>query len=98
MWSQIISSSSQMPKMAILPSDDYCLMTIFLPCPEVVIISNTHCTARTTVVLHYFLSFQMHGANFRGARRSIPFAANSLELRRFLRPPMEARCGKFAAP
>ena len=44
MWSQIISSSSQTPKMAILPSDNYCLMTIFLPCPEVVIISNTHCT------------------------------------------------------
>ena len=45
MWSQIISSSSQTPIMAILPSDDYCLMTIFLPCPEVVIISNTHCIA-----------------------------------------------------
>ena len=44
MCSQIISSSSQTPKMAILPSEDYCLMTIFLPCPEVVIISNTHCT------------------------------------------------------
>ena len=44
MWSQIISSSSLLPKMAILPNDDYCLMTIFLPCPKVVIISNTHCT------------------------------------------------------
>ena len=43
MWSQIISSSLQMPKMAILPSDNYCLMTIFWLCPEVVIISNTHC-------------------------------------------------------
>ena len=43
MWSQIISSSSQTTKMVISPSDDYCLMTIFLPCPEVVIISYTHC-------------------------------------------------------
>ena len=33
--------------MAILPSDDYCLMTIFLPCPKVVIISNTHCISKT---------------------------------------------------
>ena len=45
MWSQLISSSSQTPIMAILPSDDYCLMTIVLPCPEVVIISNTHCNS-----------------------------------------------------
>ena len=36
--------------MAILPSDDYCLMTIFLPCPEVVIISNTHCSQQILVV------------------------------------------------
>ena len=49
MWSQIISGSSQKPKMAILPTDDYCLKTIFLPCPEVVIISNTHCTDSRTV-------------------------------------------------
>ena len=47
MWSQIISSSSQTPKMAILPSDDYCLMTIFLPCPEVVIISDKHCIVKS---------------------------------------------------
>ena len=43
MWSQIISSSLQTPKTAISPSDDYCLKTIFWLCPEVVIISNTHC-------------------------------------------------------
>ena len=42
MWSQIISSSSRTP---ILPSDNYCLMTIFWPCPEVAIISDTHCTS-----------------------------------------------------
>ena len=40
MWSQIISSSSRTP---ISPSDNYCLKTIFWPCPEVVIISDTHC-------------------------------------------------------
>ena len=49
MGSQIISSSSQMPKTAISPSDDYCLMTIFWPCPEVVIISNTHCTNKESI-------------------------------------------------
>ena len=29
----------------ILPNDNYCLMTIFLRCPEVVIISDTHCSS-----------------------------------------------------
>ena len=56
MWSQIISSSSQTPKMAILPSDDYCLMTIFLPCPEVVIISNTHCNGKIVIVTEFYFT------------------------------------------
>ena len=61
MWSRIISSSLQTPKMAILPSDDYCLMTIFLPCPEVVIISNTHCRnilSYTRHMMQNFLAFR----------------------------------------
>ena len=41
MWCQIISSSSQM---AISPCDDYLPVTIFCPCPEVVIISDILCS------------------------------------------------------
>ena len=40
MWSQIISSSSQTP---LSPCDNYRPVTIFEPCPEVVIISDIYC-------------------------------------------------------
>ena len=58
MWCQIISSSSQTPKMDILPSDNYRPVTIFKPCPEVVIISDNYCNANrggiiTLVMLHW---------------------------------------------
>ena len=45
MWCQIISSSSQK---AISPCDDYLPVTIFCPCPEVVIISDILCNMLRT--------------------------------------------------
>ena len=41
LWSRHIAP--RLSKMAILPSDDYRLVTIFCPCPEVVIISDNQC-------------------------------------------------------
>ena len=43
MWSQIISSSSHTPKMVISPYDNYRPVTIFEPCPVVVILSDNYC-------------------------------------------------------
>ena len=42
MWCQIISSSSQTP---LSPCDNYWPVTIFCPCPEVVIISDILCSS-----------------------------------------------------
>ena len=47
MWCQIISSSSQT---AISPCDDYLPVTIFCPCPKVVIISDILCITEKSLV------------------------------------------------
>ena len=49
MWCQIISSSSQT---AISPCDDYLPVTIFCPCPKVVIISDILCNTNHNKFIH----------------------------------------------
>ena len=87
MWCQIISSSSQTPQMAILPSDNYCLMTIFLPCHKVVIISNTHCIVKgADDCLHCF--WMAEAGNIRHAI----FPWFHITLISFQRPNNDATC------
>ena len=73
MWCQIISSSSQT---AISPCDNYLPVTIFCPCPEVVIISDILCTmiADLPIVILLQIQHYVHFSFYDGRVRILIFS------------------------
>ena len=69
MWSQIISSSSQTP---LSPCDNYLPVTIFCPCPEVVIISDILCSDKGTWLSEFGDNQVSHQCVGKGQQRIKP--------------------------